>query len=210
MDYGDGKLNGILQFNTKYRQQPMCSHISSAISRDTKEMCIKDYVPVCGNGLIEEGEDCDDTSGCCDVGEGKSCRLKDSITINGVQKSVTCTGVSECCVNCQRQASTTFCANGEGYCGLGAVCNRNPSCAASSTRFFCTNPTPASDGCKETCKSADGACGQFKSNMADDTVCNTERYSLCKSGVCEEQAFEFSWQFGAWSQCKRSHPIRNT
>jgi len=32
MDYGDGKLNGEFQFNSKYRKQPMCSYFSTKVN----------------------------------------------------------------------------------------------------------------------------------------------------------------------------------
>merc|ERR1719218_589319 len=33
MDYGDGKLNGVYQFNTKYRKQKMCRCMNNAVNK---------------------------------------------------------------------------------------------------------------------------------------------------------------------------------
>jgi len=84
MDYGDGTLNGIYQFNTQYRKDEICSEIQSVIDGS----CNKDNgfalaSPGCGDGVItpSNGENCDCGSsqttctGCtnCQLPSDKEC-----------------------------------------------------------------------------------------------------------------------------------------
>lgn len=43
MDYGDGKLNGIYQFNSRFRQARMCQIISAAKARPVTQQCFTNY-----------------------------------------------------------------------------------------------------------------------------------------------------------------------
>lgn len=45
----------------------ICSHVNAV-----KGVCYAAWRSTCGNGVIEPGEDCDDTTGCCDR---TTCRL---------------------------------------------------------------------------------------------------------------------------------------
>merc|ERR1719389_827413 len=43
MDYGDGKLNGVYQFNTKYRKGQICRHLNNVVGK-----CNGRFIPVGG------------------------------------------------------------------------------------------------------------------------------------------------------------------
>jgi hypothetical protein len=40
----------------------VCSHVNAV-----KGVCYAAWRSTCGNGIVEPGEDCDDTTGCCDL-----------------------------------------------------------------------------------------------------------------------------------------------
>jgi hypothetical protein len=61
MDYGDGSLDGEFQFNTKYRKAEVCAELSQQINKGCKH--IVPHTVACGNGVVEEGEDCECTIG---------------------------------------------------------------------------------------------------------------------------------------------------
>ena len=67
--------------------------------------------PVCGDGKIDIGEDCDDTSPCC-----SNCRYA---------TGASCSPPGECCEEtCVPKPSPAMCMGGEGYCNRGACVSR--------------------------------------------------------------------------------------
>ena len=79
MDYGDGKLNGVYQFNTKYRKSQVCGVINREV-----QQCPQGFgtlAAACGNGILEDGETCECGNGgtsckyCngCQLERGKKC-----------------------------------------------------------------------------------------------------------------------------------------
>ena len=64
---------------------------------------------VCGDGVVQAGEECDDTSGCCDL---SSCMLANAAQCSG----------GECCDSstCRPRSSSTLCASDTGICIGGA------------------------------------------------------------------------------------------
>jgi hypothetical protein len=77
MDYGDGTLNGEFQFNSKYRKVEVCAELTKQINLECPH--IVPHSVECGNGVVEEGEECE-----CAIGQ------------------TTCTH----CENCQRALDT--------------------------------------------------------------------------------------------------------
>mmetsp|Transcript_23332 Transcript_23332/g.65304 ORF Transcript_23332/g.65304 Transcript_23332/m.65304 type:complete len:781 (+) Transcript_23332:72-2414(+) len=115
MDYGDGTLNGIFQFNTNFTKEDICTVISHRVNEGCD--AITTYAPVCGDGLVDEGEECE-----CDV--GTSCAFCESCFLT---KGSQCTpegGDSECCTSSGLfEGSSTLCTmpggGGTGFCQLG-------------------------------------------------------------------------------------------
>jgi hypothetical protein len=69
------------------------------------------YAPVCGNGIIEAGEVCDDASACC----SNTCQLTNQCSA-GVNNANPC-----CTPQCTFAPTSTACDNGNGFCA-NAVC----------------------------------------------------------------------------------------
>ena len=137
-NYGPDLLNNICQFNTQFPKSEVCGEIQSNINCQY----FSSYAPECGNGVVEQGEECECPSGtdctCC-----KQCELNRD-------KNARCTE-GECCdTDCQFKNVTTQCGGGTKICNAG-------SCVATSceeqvlmretrdTRLLATNPiTPRS------------------------------------------------------------------
>jgi len=174
MDYGDGTLNGEYQFYTQYSKNEICTQITQSMNNKGSNMvenCWTSYAPKCGNGIVEENEDCDDTSACC-----VNCKFK----AGGV-----CSGGSCCTSTCQFTPSTTNCGL-DGYCANG-VCTSS-TCSIYSNLNFCNNPS--NNPCQQTCTINGGtACNLLNrygldGRVKDGTVCSTSPYSTCSNGVC--------------------------
>ena len=107
MDYGPGTKDGIYQFNTQFRKAEVCGEINSNINCEY----FGSYAPVCGNGIVEQGEACECPSGtncnCC-----KQCQLP-----TGAQ-----CGEGECCDTntCKFKDVTTSCAAQSKVCSAGS------------------------------------------------------------------------------------------
>lgn len=200
MDYGDGRLNGIFQFHTEYSKTSMCSAVSgTAYAKAMQPYCMAPYTAACGNGVVEPGEACDDTSACCNQpGTANPCQLA---------AAAQCSGESPCCSSCKFKPTTTLCMGGQGICQNG-FCAAS-ACAGYSNFRFCglvpTNP------CRQQCSLNGGACSSSYTspnlNIGDGIVCSTAPYSTCQGGQCVASgspaapAVTWSWTTSAWSTC---------
>ena len=156
----------------------------------TQPYCMKPYVAVCGNGVVEPGEQCDDSTGCCT----STCKLA-----SGAQ----CSGTSTCCTaQCQYAPSSVGCGAGNGFCANG-ICQLS-SCPA--TLPYCGLDT-STGGCRQSCSGA-GLCSStawsFNLNLPDGTVCNSQG-GTCSAGQCATSdptatnTITYAWTTGAWS-----------
>ena len=175
MDYGDGKLSGIYQFNTKYRKTQMCNEVNNNIN------CahFKSYAPECGNGVVEAGEACECESGGTNCACCQNCQLK-----SGAQCSS-----GECCntATCKYHDTTKTCGGGTKHCNLGTC--TEPQC----TKYGYTLCGFFSNGCKSKCARNGGECSEMNGLIDGSTrkpineifgSCNGGA-GTCNGGVCE-------------------------
>ena len=141
--------------------------------------------PVCGNGTLEAGEQCDDgntqNGDCCN----SACQYEAAGSSCGSATSNTCTSPDTCNAAGQCQANNV--PNGTA-CSDGNACTQTDTCQAGA----CTGANPvvctAQDQCHTagTCNPATGAC----SNPAkpDGTACSDgnacTQTDTCQSGAC--------------------------
>lgn len=186
---------GISQFS-----QCSIGNICSAFRRSSvRTSCFSDNKDVttitpqqCGNGIVEEGEDCDcggaencGTNPCCDPG---TCRFKNTAVCDDAN--------DECCKSCQFASSGTVCRPSTGVCDPEETCPGNTaSCPADKTSpdgQTCGNG-PNTQCASGQCTSRDQQCktlmGSFTANN-DTYACNSNDCTLsCASpefgvGVC--------------------------
>ncbi|KAG2207169.1 hypothetical protein INT47_012222 [Mucor saturninus] len=162
---------------------------------------------VCGNGIKEQGEECD-TSGvdtdCCDA---KTCKLK---------KPAVCEDTNDsCCHQCQIRPHTHMCRPAATPCDLseyctgssascpddlylsdGVPCEDGKSCASGQctsrdaqclSRGFVMNITKSCESnneeCKMLCNKPGGKCILFSGSFIDGTPCGLG--GRCLSGACQ-------------------------
>eukprot|EP00457_Paulinella_chromatophora_P000175 gb/GEZN01000175.1/.p1 GENE.gb/GEZN01000175.1/~~gb/GEZN01000175.1/.p1 ORF type:complete len:1996 (-),score=145.76 gb/GEZN01000175.1/:103-6012(-) len=202
MDYGNGQLDGEYQFYTQYCKTDVCTQIKEAMyqTKDVCEkpgvtgccdclaqsICWKPYAPVCGDGVWDYTEECDDgnnngqSTSCCGIG----CVLKPGA---GCFRG-------ECCSNCQPLLGTTTCGSGNGYCDGNGKCYTATIC--SKYKFsFCgiTADDPCHTGCNYS-----GRCITFPNppyndngktidtSVQDGTLCVLSgKKGTCQTGTCQ-------------------------
>ena len=193
MDYNNGAHyplpSGPYQFHPTNEAQ-ICSIMNDGIGNyfNVQPYCITPYTPVCGNGLVEGNEQCDDSSSCCTA----QCTLAPAAQCSA-------SGTTCCSSTCQYMPSTTLCAAGGGFCSNGA-------CLLSA----CPPGYPLcgmdQGGCRQLC-AVGGQCVYFAGNgflLQDNTTCSLTPYSQCHSGQCISTSVSFAWTTSAWSSCSCS------
>jgi len=210
MDYGDGKLDGIYQFHTTYSKTEMCNEIATSFSCTsgcvTQAECWASYQPVCGNGVQETNEACDDGT---NNGQAGSCCTSSCSLIAGAE---CVNGI--CCSNCKFLWANSSCSiaggTNNGYCSRG-------SCIASSCEpygfAFCgVRPT---NFCKMQCNTGT-ACedmsrwtannGPWPVAVQNGTICGTYGSYCDNSGTCivVTPPAGYTWVTGSWGTCSVS------
>lgn len=127
-------------------------------------------VSVCGNGIVETGEQCDSSSTCC-----SSCQYSASTTVcrssaGDCDVAETCSGTSDSCPVDSFSSSSVVCRPSAGVCDVADTCSGNaascPSDSVQTSSFVCR---PAVDGCDlaDTCDGTSTSCSaDLKSNSA--------------------------------------------
>lgn len=120
--------------------------------------------PVCGNGIVEAGEDCDcggasqcGSNACCDP---STCKFKNNAVCDDSNE--------DCCKDCQFAGSSTVCRPSQGPCDPQETCN--------GTSPYCPEDKWESAGtsCGDGLKCASGQC------TSRDEQCKTLMGSLTK------------------------------
>jgi hypothetical protein len=233
MDYADGSYplgSSTYQFVQTYSKSDMCGTISKALALSSSgdpfaPYCIDAanvYVSKCGNGIVEDGEQCDDDSDCCDQ---RTCLLGVGMQCSPGPNAVD--GDSQCCQNCRFLPSTEKCnvldstfkmTNSIGYCSNGL-------CAISSCDDFYQSLSfcglKADNPCRQTCLpnagSSKGICTDGftfpNMNLPAGTLCSLSPHSTCqldpndatKTMRCVSSALSsqasYAWVSGPWSTC---------
>ena len=161
-------------------------NICSAFLRNSvKSSCLADNKGVttisgnqCGNGIVEEGEDCDcggaascGNNQCCDPG---SCKFKNNAVCDDSNE--------DCCRGCQYASSGTVCRASTGMCDPPETCSgTNATCPPDQT-------APTGQSCGNSLQCASGQCtsrdlqcktlmGSYTSNN-DTYACNSQDCTL--------------------------------
>ncbi|KAM0246356.1 hypothetical protein ACHAP5_004829 [Fusarium lateritium] len=194
-------------------------NICSGFRRNVNTECLTENRNVktisgqqCGNGIVEEGEDCDcggaDSCGdnpCCDA---KTCKFKGNAQCDNSNE--------ECCTDeCKFASSGTVCRSSTGPCdpeekcsGKGAACpkdahsddgsdcgdglqcasgqctSRDEQCRANYQNTTSSSVRACTNSCLLSCQTSDGGfCMQRNQNFLDGTPCGGG--GKCESGNCE-------------------------
>ncbi|KAL4882051.1 Metallo-peptidase family M12-domain-containing protein [Aspergillus karnatakaensis] len=166
-------------------------NICSAIGRNSvKSSCLSENRGIvtytgaqCGNGIVEEGEDCDcggeencGNNDCCDA---STCKFKNDAVCDDANDN--------CCISCQYASSDVVCRASRGECDFAETCTGNSSA--------CPTDTYKDDGddCGDSgsgLKCASGQCtsrdAQCESYMGD--VAGTNNTRPCDEGpwpICQ-------------------------
>ncbi|KAI7899377.1 Metallo-peptidase family M12B Reprolysin-like-domain-containing protein [Cokeromyces recurvatus] len=166
----------------------------------------------CGNGIKEEGEDCDtggEPSNCCDPSTckfkaGAVCDDFNDLCCNNCQLrpanytcrpastecdiAEVCSGTSGDCPPDKYKDDMTSCGNGL-QCASGLCTSRDAQCIARGSTYDITKACGADNGCQVTCQDPRSAlaCIQFPGYFVDGTPCGIG--GVCKSGQCNTDNF---------------------
>eukprot|EP00949_MAST-11_sp_MAST-11-sp1_P001363 g1363.t1 len=184
--------------------------------------------PVCGNGILEDGEQCDDTSPCC---SSSDCVLADGATCSGSDccDATTCRPIPAGEKTCQTTSGATgVCGSPTGKCQL-TMCNSLfDGKVFPLISFGQSKPIPigvcfadtVSKGCTVQCNLGGGntcarpigmelvdeSTGQPVRDvyaLPDNTICGTDGRGNCISGKCIEPASWRHSQFDSSAPCSK-------
>ena len=199
-------------------------NICSGIGRNSiNSTCLSDNKGVttisgqtCGNGIVEEGEDCDcgGTEGC---GSNTCC---DPTTCKFTTGSVCDDSNEDCCKGCQFASAGTVCRASTGQCDPQEVCpGNNSTCPADKTANDGTSCGSGQQCASGQCTSRDSQCktlmASYTSNN-DTYACNSQTCQIqCASpefgtGVCYEmqQNFLDGTECGGGGKCRNVSLLR--
>ncbi|GMH52349.1 hypothetical protein TrLO_g4395 [Triparma laevis f. longispina] len=194
MDYGDGLLDNIYQFNTKHRKTEMCNHISSRIGCEH----FSSYAPECGNGVVEQGEECECPGGSTNCGCCVNCALPAGAECSD----------GECCDTgtCKFHKVTQGCESDTKHCINGAC--QATSCGTYGLQYC--GPWTNND-CKVqciysgNCITLDGYSPAGLNFAPDNAQCLTQSGAsgTCSSGECIQSSsgVTYDWVVGSWGGC---------
>ncbi|KAG1392760.1 hypothetical protein G6F60_011889 [Rhizopus arrhizus] len=166
----------------------------------------------CGNGIREEGEDCDTggkESDCCDVKTCKfinhavcedlndacchQCQVRPSTfmcrpSLSPCDQAEYCTGTLPTCPPDRYEKDGTICSNMDSLrCASGQCTSRDQQCLARGYTMNITRACSVSkEECKMLCEYPDDStkCTLFSADFLDGTLCGTD--GKCLNGLCLE------------------------
>lgn len=166
-------------------------NVCSAIGRNSvKTECLSDNKNIetftgaqCGNGIVEEGEDCDcggsescGDNSCCDA---STCKFKDGAVCDDANDS--------CCVSCQFAASDYVCRASTGECDIEETCTGNSSTCPTDTHKDdgdeCGSEGSGLKCASGQCTSRDEQCRSMLGSQAgtnDTSACNDDQFPSCQ------------------------------
>eukprot|EP01027_Heterolobosea_sp_BB2_P009078 GEZU01013427.1.p2 GENE.GEZU01013427.1~~GEZU01013427.1.p2 ORF type:complete len:124 (+),score=7.96 GEZU01013427.1:82-453(+) len=105
-----------------------------------------DICPVCGNGKVEDGEDCDDDGPCCNP---TTCKFRPSSYVcraaaGPCDVAEKCTGTSSSCPANKYRPPSFVCRPAAGQCDVAETCPGNS--ASCPNDQYKPNNTPCDDG----------------------------------------------------------------
>ncbi|KAI8379013.1 Metallo-peptidase family M12-domain-containing protein [Blakeslea trispora] len=196
-----------------------CSINSICTEMPSYTSCLQDpgtrnvtTLQMCGNGIKENGEDCDTggkDSNCCDP---STCKFKSGAVCDDFNDL--------CCNNCQLRPANYTCRPASGECDVAEVCSgttgdcpvdkykddliscsngmqcasgqctsRDSQCAARGTTNNIKKSCAADNGCAMSCQnpSSSFSCIIFPGSFMDGTPCGVG--GVCKSGSCDQSNF---------------------
>ncbi|KAL4921708.1 Metallo-peptidase family M12-domain-containing protein [Aspergillus aurantiobrunneus] len=153
----------------------------------------------CGNGIVEEGEDCDcggnencSDNQCCDPG---TCKFRDGAVCDDANDS--------CCLSCQFASSDYVCRPSTGECDIEEKCTGNSSTCPSDSHKDdgddCGDSGSGLQCASGQCTSRDAQCQSY---MGSVTGSNNTR--ACNDGpfpVCQMWCQDSSSSSGMTTQC---------
>ncbi|KAJ3121099.1 hypothetical protein HK098_003970 [Nowakowskiella sp. JEL0407] len=184
MDYGDGRYppgSGWYGFHPTYNKAEVCTKIQNI--KTQKPSClvpISQVASVCGNGIVEDNEDCDPgpgrTSPCCT----SSCKF----AAGAVCDYQTSGSSSSCCTNqCTFQPPSfscgyqQFCTNGACVESVCAYYSNIDFCSLSACTYGCKFTTAGS-----TCRTPSYFSPLTGGNSPDGSYCDVGK--VCSAGAC--------------------------
>ena len=177
---------GEIGFHSLCNKNDMCGEIVASFNKSAVPVaqCWADITassPVCGNGILEIGEECDVgsySSSCC-----VNCKFA---------AGATCAYPSECCVNCQAKTASTACgAGGAGHCGPEGTCVASLCRYYSNTQY--NGGVNANTVCSESCVNTNtGTAGNY--GFIGKELCNLSGGGIgyCNSNTCTSITYAWS------------------
>ncbi|KAH8120727.1 Metallo-peptidase family M12-domain-containing protein [Phellopilus nigrolimitatus] len=170
----------------------ICSLMVSTASGAVNATCLQDPDPskvtlalnMCGNGIVESGEDCDPgqntTSTCC---VASTCKFASDPACDIAEM---CTGNSSSCPSDQFKPNGQSCGSGELTCANGVCTSLNQQCqTVGASMNLTTACSKADNSCQVSCQdpSNKNQCIQLQSQLIDGSSCGFG--GTCQSGTCK-------------------------
>jgi hypothetical protein len=148
---------------------------STCLTDNRRVVTVSD--PICGNGIVEQGEDCD-CGGTASCGDNRCCN---PTTCKFTTGSVCDDRNEDCCRSCQFASASTVCRASTG------VCDPQETCSGTSPLCPTDVKTPNGDSCGNGLQCASGQCTsrdqQCKTVMGGQYALGNDT-NACDSGSC--------------------------